>query len=1143
MTDRKKPSIPFYNMHGHTTFSIFDGMGYPDEHADYGFQNGLEGMAFTEHGNMNSFSYAFQKSKKMKEEGKDFKIVYGIEAYVHPDVSAWKLEKDKHKEDAKLAKQVDEDVGLVVEDESETKKGSYNTLNQRSHLVLNAINQTGLNNLFKMVSESYRGDNFYRYPRMDFDLLHKYSDGIIASSACIGGVLGNDYWRNIANGDTAVFAAMEKTIQRLMTIFGDRFYGELQWANYKEQHIINQFIIELSKQYGFQLVSTCDAHFPSPDKWKDREIYKMLGWLGKRKDEIKIDQLPKSIDEMEYQLYPKNGDELFAAYKTFSDRLGFSYDDKLVEESIWRTSDILKNRIENYSPDTSIKLPSFIVPEGESADSALAKLSVTALKSTGLYKDQEYVSRLKEELHTIKDRGFSKYFLTMKTISDKVSSSQLVGSGRGSGAGSLVSYLLGITQIDPIKYKLQFSRFIRKNAKDYPDIDYDCMDAMGAKEMLIKDYGENNAVPISNYNTLKARSLVKDISKLYEIPFQEVNEVTSKMINEATPICKKIHGITAGVYDPTWEELKEHSPSLLNYLLKYPDVATHVETLQKQIRSISRHAGGILFADNINEKMPLIKSGDIVQTPWTEGQTVRHLEPLGFIKFDILGLSTLEMVDTCIRQILKNHHGIKDPTFEEIKKYYDDNLHPNKINLNDQNVYEHVFQKGNFCGTFQFTNPNAQKFCMDANPKNIVDIAAITSIYRPGPLSAHVHTKYVEAKNNPSSVNYVHEAVKEVAGETYGFLVFQEQLSLLAHRLGKDISLDEGNELRKVLTKKGTGKEAAVKEKLYSKFVEGCLEKGVREDEAVKLWKTMEFFSGYGFNLSHAICYSILSYQCAHLFTYYPAEWMAAFLDKEPEDKKEEAIATAKSFGFTIKKLDINNSGVSWEVDPKNPKNLIQPLSSIKGLGETAIEQIMKYRPFKTIEDLLFNENIVYSKLNKRALDALTRSEAVDSLMDKRFTGLKHFWSAVVVDRPKTKKKLDENIELYKPEGEFTIEERIENMVSLSGIYPINLVVEPQVLKRLEEKYIPPIAEYDLQLSEVVWFIPRSIEEKKTKNGKIYWILTVTDKTNQLTDIKCWGVDPKKDKIWLNRPYLGKLQKDDWGFSSRSIKHTFKLLA
>lgn len=1142
MTDRKKPSIPFYNMHGHTTFSIFDGMGYPEEHADFAFQNGLEGMAFTEHGNMNSFAYAFSKSKKLKDEGKDFKIVYGIEAYVHPNIEGWKVEKEKHKEDAKLAKQVDEDVGLVVEDESETKKGSYNTLNQRSHLVLNAINQTGLNNLFKMVSDSYRGDNFYRYPRMDYDLLRKHSDGIIASSACIGGILGNDYWRNIANGDSAVFTAMEKTVQRLMEIFGDRFYGELQWANYKEQHIINQFIIQLSKQYGFQLVSTCDAHFPSPDKWKDREIYKMLGWMGKRKDEIKIDALPRTINEMEYQLYPKNGDELFASYREYSARLGFHYDDKLVEESIARTADILKNRVENYSPDTSVKLPSFIVPEGESADGALAKLSVEALKSTGLYKDSEYVARLKEELYTIKDRGFSKYFLTMKTISDKVSSIQLVGSGRGSGAGSLVSYLLGITQVDPIKYKLQFSRFIRKNAKDYPDIDYDCTYAMGAKEMLIKEYGESNAVPISNYNTLKARSLVKDISKLYEIPFQEVNEVTSKMINEATPICKKIHGITAGVYDPTWEELKEHSNSLVAYLNKYPDVATHVETLQKQIRSISRHAGGILFADNIDEKMPLIKSGDVVQTPWTEGQTVRHLEQLGFIKFDILGLSTLEMVDSCIQKILKNHHGIKEPTFADIKKYYDDNLHPNKIDLNDKSVYEHVFQTGNFCGTFQFTNPNAQKFCMDAKPTNIVDIAAITSIYRPGPLSAHVHTKYVEAKNNPEGVEYVHPLVKEVAGETFGFLVFQEQLSLLAHKLGKDISLDEGNELRKVLTKKGTGKEAAVKEKLYGKFIEGCTDKGITEEQAINLWKTMEFFSGYGFNLSHAVCYSILSYQCAYLFKYYPAAWLAAFLDKEPEDRKESAIALAKSYGYTIKKLDINSSGVRWEVDANDGKNLIQPLSSIKGLGEIAIEQIMKYRPFKTVEELLFHPEIVYSKLNKKALDSLIRSEAITSLVDKRFTGLKHFWSAVAVDRPKTLKKLEENIEKYKPEGDFTIEERIENMVSLSGIYPLSLVMEPQILKRLEDKFIPAIAEYETELGDVVWFIPRSIEEKKSKNGKIYWILTVTDKTNQLTTVKCWSVDPKKDTIWLNRPYLAKLQKDDWGFSSRSIKHNFKLL-
>lgn len=676
-----------------------------------------------------------------------------------------------------------------------------------------------------------------------------------------------------------------------------------------------------------------------------------------------------------------------------------------------------------------------------------------------------------------------------------------------------------------------------------PDIDYDCSDPMKAKDAFIQQFGANTVVPISNYNTLQIRSLIKDISKLYDIPFQEVNDVTSKMQAEAIPATKAIHGITAGVYVPTWEELKEHSITLQTFLKKYPQIATHVENLQGQIRSISRHAGGVLFADNLDEKMPLIKSGDVIQTPWAEGQSVRHLEPLGFIKFDILGLASLRMIETCVEQILKRHHNIKNPTFQDIKRYYDENLHPSVIDLNDQNVYEHVFQKGNFCGTFQFTNRGAQKFCTESKPKNIVDIAAVTSIFRPGPLSANVHTKYVEAKNDPESIVYVHDIVKEVTKETSGFLIFQEQISLLAHKLGKNLSLDEGNELRKVLTKKGTGKEAKVKEKLYGKFIDGCTEKGLTKLQAENLWKTMEYFSGYGFNLSHAICYSILSYQCAHLFYHYPAEWSCALLEKEPEDKKEAAISAAKYYGFKIKSLDINSSGVAWEVDPNDDKTLIQPLTSIKGLGEIAIEQIMKYRPFKTVEEVLFHPDINYSKFNKKALDSLTRSEALNSLVDKRFTGLKHFWSAVVVDRPKTKKKFDENIEKYKPEGQFTLEEKIENLVSLSGIYPISLVIDPAILKRLEEKFIPAIGEeYDPNLGEVFWFVPRNIVEKKTKNGKTYWVLETTDITNKSTHIKCWGADAKKDKIWLNRPYMAKLNHDDWGFSSRSIKYNFKLL-
>ncbi len=264
-------------------------------------------------------------------------------------------------------------------------------------------------------------------------------------------------------------------------------------------------------------------------------------------------------------------------------------------------------------------------------------------------------------------------------------------------------------------------------------------------------------------------------------------------------------------------------------------------------------------------------------------------------------------------------------------------------------------------------------------------------------------------------------------------------------------------------------------------------------------------------------------------------------MDKEPEDRKEAAISLAKYYGYNIKGLDINLSGTKWEVD-SDGKTLIQPLSSIKGLGDTAMAEIMKHRPFRDVEHLLFSEDIVYSKLNKKALDALTRSGAMNNLMDKRFTGLKHFWSAVVVDRPKNVKKLHENIDKYKPEGDFTTEETIENLTSLSGVYPINLVVDAKTLKNIEDKYIPPIGDYEPALGEVVWFIPRKITEKKTKNGKMFWILETTDITNKITNIKCWGVNPEKDKIWLNRPYLGKLQYDEtWGFSTRSIKHTFKL--
>jgi DNA polymerase-3 subunit alpha len=1145
MTDKK---IPFVGLHAHSVAgSIFDAIGYPDEHMDFCYENGGEALALTDHGNMNGFSHQFLHWQKMKAEGKEFKPIFGVEAYFLPSIDEWRDDYERIKEDKKLAKSLakqGDTSGATVEDEDASKKAIKSVINRRRHLVLLAQNQTGLNNLFKLISESYREENFYRYPRVDYKLLDKYSEGVIAASACLGGPYAGNYWANREEGPEAVMEAMRETSRQFVKIFGDRWYGELQWNNIPEQHELNQYIIKVCKEFDITLISTADSHYPDNEAWKDRELYKRLGWLGKGTPAWAEDntELPEGVEEIGYELYPKNGNQMWDAYKYYSKVGGFEYDDELVMNSITETHNIAFNRIEDFVPDTTVKLPDFVVPAGFTDAEALVNYALEGLRLRGLHDNAEYTDRLQMELSVIEDRGFSKYFLTMKAISDKANEVQLTGPGRGSAAGSLVAYVLGITQIDPIKYGLLFERFLRKDATDYPDIDYDVAEPMELKEMLMADWGKNSVVPISNWNTLQLKSLIKDISKFYGIEFGEVNKVTSNMIFEATPAAKAKHGIKAGVYTPTWEEVMELSPSLRGFLIKYPHIKTHVEALVGQVRSCSRHAGGVLIADDLNEHMPIISSGGVRQSPWSEGMNVRHLEPLGFIKFDLLGLSTLRMIEGAIRHILKRHYDNPDPTFDDVKAFYDEHLHPDKIDFEDEKVYRNVFQKGNFAGIFQFTEQRAQEFCAHAKPKSLVDISAITSIYRPGPLSANVHEQYIQAKSMPHEIDYLNEHVEDITKETYGFLIFQEQIALLAHRLGKDISLDEGNILRKVLTKKGTGKGASVKNKLKQKFVNGCVEKGIRHSEAEDMWERFEYFSGYGFNKSHAISYSAISFQCAWLYNYYPVEWMASFLDKEPEKRKEKAINIAKSNGFEIVEADINTSSFVWEIDPNNDKRLVQPLAGLKGLGDAAIEQIVANRPFNNIEEFLFHDDIVYSKLNKKALDVLCRSGALNKLMDERFSGRKHFWSAVAVERVYSKKKFLENIENYKDEEDFSVAEEIDNLTTLTGIFPMHLVMTEEVRDRLEANFVPPVSDYDPDLG-LVWFIPREIIRKKTKNGKPYWIVAVIDSNSVLTKFRCWGIVEGKDRIHLNRPYMGRLDFDPaWGFSTRSIKRNLRLL-
>jgi len=1142
--DRSDSKIKFVGLHAHSVAgSIFDAIGYPQAHMDFCYENGGEALALTDHGNMNGLAYQVLHAKNMKDSGKEFKPIFGCEAYFIPSIDEWREEYTRAMEDKKRARSAKKDAasGATVEDEGASKK-TQDILRRRRHLVLLAQNQTGLNNLFKLVSESYQSENFYRYPRIDYKLLKKYNEGIIAASACLGGVYAGNYWENREEGDEAVLDAMRETTQSMVDIFGDRWYAEIQWNNIKEQHELNKYVIQTAQEMGVSLITTADSHYPTPTAWKDRELYKRLGWLGKGRPSWADEesQLPEGVEEIGYELYPKNGDQIWESYKQYSKDQGFEYDDELVMQSIEETHRIAFDRIESFLPDNTVRLPEFVVPAGFTATQALVNYALEGLKDRGHHKNKDYIERLKHELNVIDDRGFSKYFLTMKSIVDVATEMMLTGPGRGSAAGSLVAYALGITQVDPIKYDLLFSRFLRSDAKDYPDIDYDVSDSMSLKEKLVEMWGEDCVAPISNWNTLQLKSLIKDISKLYNIPFTEVNTVTSIMIREATPEAKRKHGIKAGVYAPTWEEVMEFSPALRAYLNKYPQVKTHVEGLVGQVRSCSRHAGGVVIAENLDANMPLINSGGVRQAPWAEGQNVRHLEPMGFIKFDLLGLSTLKMMEGCIEHILRRHHGVENPTFAQVRDYYEDKLHPDKMDMHDASIYENVFHTGKWAGVFQFTEPGAQQFCVKAKPNNIIDVSAITSIFRPGPLSAGVDADYVEAKGHPQRISYLSDEAREITEETYGFLIFQEQIALLAHKLG-GLTLDEGNMLRKVLTKKGTGK-GSVKGLLHDKFIKGCVVNNIARDEAQSLWDKFEFFSGYGFNKSHAVSYSIISYQCAWLWNYYPAEWMAAFLDKEPETRKEKAINIAKQYGFDIAPLDVNKSGTVWEISDDG-KTLIQPLTSIKGLGAAAIEQILANRPLNSAEELLFNESITYSKLNKKCLDALCRGGALDNIVDSRFTGRKHFWSACIVDRPKNLKKLGENIELYRPEGDFSESEIIQFKSDLTGVFPMNLVIKPETVQRLQDRFVPPISEFDQEL-EVCWFIPRKIVPKKTKKGKDYWIVEVIDSNNELTRIRCWGVKPEKDRIHLNRPYMARLKYDEnWGFSTYAVGKTFKLLA
>lgn len=708
----------FVGLHNHTGFSPFDGLGYPNEHFEFAIQNGLTAHAITEHGQMNSYAHAqlWVENWNKANASNPFKYIPGVEAYFHPDLDQWrrdKLQSESAKTDAKEAKKLQDkqaklqtkliaivdnedetdDIemsnALTIENEEETKSNKhFNPVNRRHHLVLLPKNGKGLQKIFSVVSQGYL-KGFYRFPRIDTAMLSEAAKerNIIGTSACIGGPIAFNVFQELQQHKFEALDSrlldegplLEKCITAvgnsydLMTqILGEgNFFLELQFNRLAAQNLVNRAIIEFARRSGVtkQLIVTCDAHYFNPDVWKERELYKKLGFMNYKA--YSPDSLPKSKSELKCELYPKNPTQLWEEYQVAKEGTSF-YDDDLIADAIERTHDIAYSLVGEVPADRTPKFPNErLIPKGEKSFTYLVKLCKLGLQKRKLDEKPEYVARLMEELGVIKQMKNSDYFISYQKIMELAREVCLVGPGRGSGGGSLVAYVLYITDLDPLKWDLPFARFLSVYRKGAPDIDTDLSDRDKVLDKLRAFFGFENVVPISNYNTFKLKTLVKDIGKFYGVPFDETNAATRTVENEVRKATMK-HGDDKNLFVLKYDEAMEYSPSFKAFMDKYPLVQESIKVLFKQNRSLGRHAGGVLVCDDLPNKMPLICSKGEPQSPWVEGVNFKHLEYIGnFIKYDLLGLETLRLIERTIELICQKRrleHGYFEFRLEDGSK-------------------------------------------------------------------------------------------------------------------------------------------------------------------------------------------------------------------------------------------------------------------------------------------------------------------------------------------------------------------------------------------------------------------------------------------------------------------------------------------
>jgi DNA polymerase III alpha subunit len=678
-----------------------------------------------------------------------------------------------------------------------------------------------------------------------------------------------------------------------------------------------------------------------------------------------------------------------------------------------------------------------------------------------------------------------------------------------------------------------------------PDIDVDVSDRDKVLTVLREEFGYNNVVPISNYNAFKVKTLIKDLSKFHGISFDEANVATRTVDAEVRKATQK-HGDDKNLFVLTFEDSMKYSPSFKTFVDAHPEIVESITVLFKEQRSLGRHAGGVVIMDDAPTMLPLITSGGEPQTPWVEGVGGKFLEPLGVIKYDLLGLETMRLIERTIELILQKN-GVANPTFAQVREWYEKHLHPDVNDYDDQDVYEYVYHKGKFAGIFQLTSQGAQRLFKKAKPTSILDIAVLTSIYRPGPLAAKVDDIYLKAKQG-EKFDWGHPLFEKVLGKTYNCLIFQEDVMQLAEVIGQ-FPKDQCDNVRRAIMKRDLSKgESAIKEAkaLEDKFVEGAVAQGILEQTARKAYQNILWFAGYGFNRAHAIAYAIDSYMCAWLLYHHEEQWLSAYIEsmsKNPEDKAR-AFGEAKALGYNIVPIDVNYASAGWSVLPG--KKFMPSLLSCKGLGETAAEELMQNRPFTSIEQMLWNEDGTWrlSKFNKKALDALIRVGAFASLdcvgEGKLFDSYHHMHEVIVenMDFIKKSSKKDPHLgrktffELARalsPMPEWSRKEQAENQVEVLGSLDVTSMLEPEVMERLFNKGVKAVDEWTQK--DFYWFCVMDAVPKKTKTGKNYLLLRVAGTVGKEYRMNVWGWDGIKEFPPLS-VFLAEVDKNDFGLST-----------